>query len=97
MTEEGIEPGSPNETQKEYVVRTNHIHIVVVELDILGNDGLDNGVDDCDQHNEEHNEMHVTGTDVFFLKSNCIGIVFLTFGFLNYVLIVHFNSQGPYW
>ena len=61
---------------------TNHIHIVVVELDILGNDGLDNSINNCNQHNEEHNKMHITGSYIFLLKTDSISIVLFTFSFL---------------
>ena len=61
---------------------TNHIHIVVVKLDILGDDGLDNSINNRDQHNEKEQKVHVTSTNVFFLEANRISIFFFTFGLL---------------
>ena len=64
--------------------RTDHVHVVVVEFDILRDDGLDNGVDDSDQHKEEHNEMHVAGAHILLLETDCVGVIFFAFCFLEF-------------
>ena len=61
---------------------TNHIHIVEVELDFDGCNGLDNGVDDGDQHKEEHDKVHVANSEIFFLETDLRTFFLFTFSFL---------------
>jgi len=61
---------------------TNHIHIVEIELDFDGSDGLDDGVNDSDQHKEEHDKVHVANSEIFFLETNLRAFFLFTFSFL---------------
>ena len=63
-------------------ILTNHVHVVVVEFYVLSDNGFHDGIDDSNQHKEEHNEMHVTGANILFLETDLVSISFFSFRFL---------------